>query len=1699
VPDASCTAPFAGAVPAIGYRVSDALAQNATSTITVTVNAPLADTAAADTSSAFAGVTQSVNPLSNDTAPAGVSLVAGSVKLCTGVQTPPNCTGSTVSTAQGTYSVNGVSGVISFAPCTAAGVPNGSCTQAFTGTAAGVTYQVSDNLTTPRVVSSTYTPTVIAPPVAGNDSSSGAFAQLQTIDVLRNDSADTATTLLNATVLLCGPGDAVPTCNDTSLNVPGVGDYVVNANGTVSFTPASGYFGSAPALTYQVSDGLGQTTSADIAVSVASPTPPAATGETRVVLAGAAVSFRAITGPGGLATPGDGALVSASSCLVHPAPSVLCDTTVNVPGEGVWALDPASGVVTFTADPSAPVGPLTAIDYRVVDANGQSDTASLTPVIPPGPTAVIDVSFGEQGQSQSLIPAGNDTTGDASVSMDTSSVRLCDPVLLEVAPNCSATQVQIGGQGVYELDPATGRVTFTPDSDTFTGAVTPVSYQIADELGQVATADLEPYVLPKPAPHALDDIGSAPYGGTVTLTPLFNDTPGDVPSDGSVVSSVIFDTTTLALCAAGQQPPTCAATSVTTVDGTYTLDPVTLQVDFVPVAGFSGTVLAPVQYQIGNSYVQTVAGTPVSKSQVTSAYLIPSIAAPAPPAALDDVRVGLVNNPVTLTPIANDTDGQRDLLIPTSLRLCDASATPAQSPTPAPGNCTATLITIPGTGTLSLDPSTGVVTFTPSSDWTGQVSVAYVVADAAGGVVDALIDITINAPVALPDSSAGIPGQTQRLNPLVNDSAAVGTGTTLDPSSLRLCGPSEIAPVCTQTTVTTAQGTYSITGAGQVDFTPAAGFDSGTDSVDYVVRDSQGEPAAASLTITVVPPPVPIAVADIGYAPVGQSVVFAPWSNDIALSTTTTGSITYTDGGFTHSSVLLCASGESVPLCTATTLLTVDGSYVVDPVTGEVAFTGAPGFTGTATVPVTYQIANPYTVNAGTGSGTEFVSARLTPVLVAPPTPAASNDTGSAGHNQPVVFTPWSNDSTMGDATTGTVTFTDSGFDHLSVLLCDVGESVPGCTATSVTTSEGTYTVDPATGEVTFTPVTGFSGVAQYPVRYQIADNYTITNNATAAGGGGNVVSALLIPTIGALTPPTATNDATTTALDTPVRLAGAVNDTAGSYPVDVSSVRLCGVAESAPACTQTVVVVPEGTFTVDVSTGEVTFAPADGWSGSVSIPYVVADTHAHMADATLTVTITPPSFPAAQSVDDRRAVQPGTTAVIDVLANDTTDVADAFRSSTVRLCDLGQTPTGCTATSVVTAEGTWTVDLVTGAVSFTPAPGFRGPATIPYQVSTHSWRVTDAEITVWVVDPPAARDDSSAGDAGQTQELDPFSNDAPDSDAPFEPSSLRLCGSGESVPNCTQTQIVTPDGTYTIDPITHNVRFRPVAGFSGNATPVLYQVLDIAGQVTSAWLRPFVRAKNSGSQTMGVLKIRKVIKGGTHRGGVVTLQADCANSTDRLRVVRKLALGIDAHTWNIRVPAGMTCTVRETDTGTSEVRFHPTLNGKVWQDNARPRLAVGASKPIGVTAPIRAMRLSASGACSVEADMLIGQRAGECRVTWIQPGGKVTTTTKWTQIQRGDIVTGDGQQSGSLRIRAGQTTGVTFINAYRVSDQIVTRDLVVTASCELSPVKSRLPRGEVSPCTKSSSTDAARVASRQRTLEIWMIGVLSVKLGMSA
>ncbi|WP_434781523.1 beta strand repeat-containing protein [Deinococcus xinjiangensis] len=114
----------------------------------------------------------------------------------------------------------------------------------------------------------TDTDTVIAAPQAQNDTGSTAVITPVTVNVLSND---TGTNLAASSVIF--PAAGQPSGNTISnggktLVVAGQGQYDVQADGSIKFTPAAGFVGTASPVTYQVADAYGQTTTATLTITV---------------------------------------------------------------------------------------------------------------------------------------------------------------------------------------------------------------------------------------------------------------------------------------------------------------------------------------------------------------------------------------------------------------------------------------------------------------------------------------------------------------------------------------------------------------------------------------------------------------------------------------------------------------------------------------------------------------------------------------------------------------------------------------------------------------------------------------------------------------------------------------------------------------------------------------------------------------------------------------------------------------------------------------------------------------------------------------------------------------------------------------------------------------------------------------------------------------------------------------------------------------------------------------------------------------------------------------------------------------------------------------------------------------------------------------------------------------------------------------
>jgi uncharacterized repeat protein (TIGR01451 family) len=159
-----------------------------------------------------------------------------------------------------------------------------------------------------------------------------------------------------------------------TLEVPNVGSYAINpTTGEVTFTPAVGFIGAAPAITYEVTDAFNQTAQSTYIPSVTAPPPP---------------SVPSVTTPGGNNSQQSTTIsVPPSGSVRFIGPNNTRVTTLNVPGQGTFTIDPTTGVVTFTPEPGY-TGTPTPVDYELVDAYQQTATGTYTPGPVPTTTTI---------------------------------------------------------------------------------------------------------------------------------------------------------------------------------------------------------------------------------------------------------------------------------------------------------------------------------------------------------------------------------------------------------------------------------------------------------------------------------------------------------------------------------------------------------------------------------------------------------------------------------------------------------------------------------------------------------------------------------------------------------------------------------------------------------------------------------------------------------------------------------------------------------------------------------------------------------------------------------------------------------------------------------------------------------------------------------------------------------------------------------------------------------------------------------------------------------------------------------------------------------------------------------------------------------------------------------------------------------------
>ncbi|MEZ0538344.1 Ig-like domain-containing protein [Fibrella arboris] len=940
---------------------------------------------------------------------------------------------------------------------------------------------------------------------------------------------------------------------------------------------------------------------------------------------------------------------------------------------------PANGVVvmspagSYTYTPTPGyIGP-DSFTYSVCNSAGKCDVATVSVLVQPNTSLPPVVTPDIANTSPNKPVTGNVLTND----VDPQGA----PLMASVTTPPTVGTVVMSPTGSYTYTPPTG----------FTGTVS-FCYTATNTVGLSASTCVSINVVPdlttdNARPTANNDNTQTTSGVPVVIAVRAN----DVDPDSATALNGQLATPTLV-----SQP--AAGTAIVNANGTIT---------YTPPAGFTGVVSFP--YQVCDKATPALCATAVVSVNVQPT---PPANTTLAPVAVDDALLTGVNTPVTGTVAANDSD-------PQGLPLTFTSGQPAS-------------------GTVVMSP-TGAYTYTPAPGYTGPANFTYSVCNSAGKCDVATVSVLVQQPVnqpplVTPDVNTFIPGTLTTGNVLTNDKDPEGTPLTAS-------------------VIGTPPAGFSMSPNGSYTYT-APGSQTAPVTVPVQVCDGATPPACTTSTLTLTPVPNPTPANDRPIA-----------LND---ATRTTAGVPTTVNVLAND-----RDPEGLPLSNPTIVSgPTQGTATVNP-NGTVTYTPPAGFTGVEQV--TYQVCD-------TGSPVQCTTAVVTftvdptpPAGVTNVAPVAIDDQLLTTRNTPVTGTVATNDSDPNAGQTltfskltnpinGTVVFTSTGSysfvpapgfvgtDNFTYQVCDSGSpvlctvatayitvnapaSLPPVTAPDITLTKpntpvagnvltndsdpqglpltasvttpptvGTVVMSP-TGSYTYTPPTNFTGMVSFC--------YTATN--TAGLSMNTCVSINVVPDLTTDNArPTANNDNTQTTSGVPVVIAVRAND------VDPDS----ATALNGQLATPTLVSQPAAGTAIVNANGTITYTPPAGFTGVVSFPYQVCDkaTPALCATAVVSVNVqpTPPANTtlAPVAVDDALLTGVNTPVTGTVAANDSD-------------------PQGLplTFTSGQPASGT-VVMSPTGAYTYTPAPGYTGPANFTYSVCNSAGKCDVATVSVLVQQP---------------------------------------------------------------------------------------------------------------------------------------------------------------------------------------------------------------------------------------------------------------------------------------------------------------------------------------------------------------------------
>ena len=720
-----------------------------------------------------------------------------------------------------------------------------------------------------------------------------------------------------------------------------------------------------------------------------------------------------------------------------------------------------------------------------------------------------------------------------------------------------------------------------------------------------------------------------------------------------------------------------------------------------------------------------------------------------------------------------------------------------------------------------------------------------------------------------PTKSLAIQGEPQTGDPTFEFKTDVETEKKIDQGTKLYSLEGAIDGSVTATKDGKTIGTYKIDkDTGLVTFTPEKDFTGEAPAVTVRLtvtfsNDTTGNPLTATATATYTPTVIPVtpsSEASKTTGPQGQAQ-----TSVIKYDTADTDASTV---NFTKGSAMVETVAKSVELDKGTvtlldangaetTTVTVanQGTYSLNKDTNTITFQPLSSFVGKAT-PVTVQVKD--------ANGTATTTTYTPTVTDVTMTSEDATSTGIQGATQ-----------------SGTPEFetSDPSVTIATRQLLDPSTMQP---TTSVTiANEGTYTIEPTTGLVTFVPDPSYKKKGT-GVTVQATDSNGETSTATYT--------------------PTVTPVSLTSTDVTSKDIQGAEQEGTPTFALSngaeatttITGYKLVDPTTGQATDKTSVVVQSVGKYTIDSTTGKVTFQPDGAYKGTpdaikVEATATVKNAKNETASITKEATYTPTVIPVTPSSEASETTGPQGQAQTSVIKYDTADtdastvnftkgsamvetVAKSVEldKGTVTLLDAN----GAETTTVTVAnQGTYSLNKDTNTITFQPLSSFVGkatPVTVQVKDANGTATTTTYTPTVTAVIPTGAS--SVTEGARGTIQTSPVVFDKPDQDnttvnfnkghekVELDKSTLTLVDkTGKEVKEVT----VPGEGTYVLkDGV---VEFTPEKDFVGKATPVTVQVKDVNGKVVSETYTPTVRPVTEFKDTDG-----NVVSGSTTEDGKV-------------------------------------------------------------------------------------------------------------------------------------------------------------------------------------------------------------------------------------